>query len=390
MKAKVRLEWVDVLRGILMFLVVYGHYTTVPSVEKYIYSFHMPAFFLISGMMLAFNKEWRPLRFVWKRIKSLLVPYLLLNLYVVPIWWVNICNGTADPEPFWHVFVGIAASNVRSGYSIASNTTWFIPCLFVTEMIFFAAKKLLRRDFLVAAVIPAVSAVMYLTVTSRHTGGGYWHVESAFTAVIFYLAGYLFLKRLGAVKEMLRRSMARNVLLIGLLYGTGLWFAERNGRVSLIGDYYKILPYFYLAALSTSFALVLTMMLLAERGWFSRVFDPAKQVGVTTLPYMAFQVGTIRILRHYIPFFRADIEWRILLLSVIFYVAFLPAAKFIQRFLLPGRKKNAGPAERIRTGGRRPLRKQPGILYSGAPFRKGESGRGAGVSLRQKRLSHLR
>jgi acyltransferase len=390
LKSKVRLEWVDVLRGILMFLVIYGHYTSVPSIEKYIYSFHMPAFFLISGMMLAFNKEWRPARFVWKRVKSLLLPYLLLNLYVVPIWWVNVCNGTADPEPFWHVFVGIAASNVRSGYSIAANTTWFIPCLFVTEMIFFAAKKLLRKDYLVAAVIPAVSAVMYFAVTSRHPGGGYWHAESAFTAVIFYLAGYLFLRHLDAVRHMLQRSMARNVLLIGLLYGTGLWFAERNGRVSLIGDYYKTLPYFYLAALSTSFALVLTMMLLSERKWFSRVFHLAKRVGVTTLPYMAFQVGVIRIIRHYIPFFREDIEWRILLLSVIFYAAFLPAAVFVQRFLLPGRRKGINPAERTRRAGGRPLARRPGLPYPGTRFRTGESGRGTGVSLGQTGIPHPR
>jgi len=45
-----RIEWLDVLKGIGIFFVVAGHfYKSDDPVLVYIYSFHMPLFFFISG-----------------------------------------------------------------------------------------------------------------------------------------------------------------------------------------------------------------------------------------------------------------------------------------------------------------------------------------------------
>lgn len=55
-KIKKRILWIDVLRGIAMFLVVYGHTSQNAEIKKYIYAFHMPLFFIISGMTSAFQK----------------------------------------------------------------------------------------------------------------------------------------------------------------------------------------------------------------------------------------------------------------------------------------------------------------------------------------------
>lgn len=41
-------EW-DVFKGILMICVVIGHLDFGDNVRQYIYAFHMPLFFLISG-----------------------------------------------------------------------------------------------------------------------------------------------------------------------------------------------------------------------------------------------------------------------------------------------------------------------------------------------------
>jgi fucose 4-O-acetylase-like acetyltransferase len=61
---KPRIEIVDAVKGIAMVLVVYGHvaqglmhrgWWTSPSAnfqDKYIYSFHMAAFFFVSGLFL--------------------------------------------------------------------------------------------------------------------------------------------------------------------------------------------------------------------------------------------------------------------------------------------------------------------------------------------------
>jgi fucose 4-O-acetylase-like acetyltransferase len=48
-----RILWIDVCRGIGILLVVLGHCD--PFFNKYIYGFHMPLFFLLSGWL--YNKQ---------------------------------------------------------------------------------------------------------------------------------------------------------------------------------------------------------------------------------------------------------------------------------------------------------------------------------------------
>ncbi len=72
---------IDVSRGIACLLVVVGHVPTTPSfLHTWIYSFHMPLFFIISGIVLNTNDSVK--EFIKKRVKTLLVPYFLLNISV--------------------------------------------------------------------------------------------------------------------------------------------------------------------------------------------------------------------------------------------------------------------------------------------------------------------
>lgn len=74
-----RIDWIDSLRGYVMFLVVLGHNNnSLEIVTTWIYSFHVPCFFIISGFFLNKWSYERP--FFQKLIslsKKLLIPYLL-------------------------------------------------------------------------------------------------------------------------------------------------------------------------------------------------------------------------------------------------------------------------------------------------------------------------
>lgn len=46
-----RIKWIDLTKGVAIFLMVCGH-TGIPSlISNWIWSFHMPLFFIISGML---------------------------------------------------------------------------------------------------------------------------------------------------------------------------------------------------------------------------------------------------------------------------------------------------------------------------------------------------
>src|SRR5690606_7402737 len=63
-----RIDWVDQVKGFAIFLVVYGH--NFPVTEKFIYTFHMPLFFIVSGFFFPSKPDFSTLR---KRFKSIMI-----------------------------------------------------------------------------------------------------------------------------------------------------------------------------------------------------------------------------------------------------------------------------------------------------------------------------
>ena len=85
-----RIAWLDYARGIAMTLVVYGHcfrglagagiaspYGMLGTVDYLIYTFHMPVFFLISGILAARSSPGGGASFWLSKVEPILWPYLL-------------------------------------------------------------------------------------------------------------------------------------------------------------------------------------------------------------------------------------------------------------------------------------------------------------------------
>lgn len=83
---KKRIEFYDIAKGILMSMVVLGHIITMnysgsALLKSFIYTFHVPAFFIITGMLMkvSLTEECKFSFFVKKKFKTLLIPYFCLK-----------------------------------------------------------------------------------------------------------------------------------------------------------------------------------------------------------------------------------------------------------------------------------------------------------------------
>lgn len=140
-----RIKFIDLARGIGIILVVFGH-AIVPEIRnsnsifmniyKYIYIFHMPLFFFISGYVFEINKgRYSDIKlFIKKKAKSLLLPYISFSIisYVVIALCLNI-NGLKDIL----INAGYKVGNIgESIYQILlcnnniDKHIWFIYALF--------------------------------------------------------------------------------------------------------------------------------------------------------------------------------------------------------------------------------------------------------------------
>ena len=80
-----RIKWIDTAKGIGLLLVILGH-LHVPYMTTWIYTFHMPLFFFLSGVVFSGSK-YTFKEFLVKKIKSLVVPYFCLG-FVIYLFYV--------------------------------------------------------------------------------------------------------------------------------------------------------------------------------------------------------------------------------------------------------------------------------------------------------------
>jgi len=127
-----RLEWVDAAKGLGIILVVIAHVWTRGPVRDFIYAFHMPLFFLLSGYM---SKPRSMADFIPKQVRAMAVPYFafLLSLAVFDMMFETmrghhpIFQNARDAA--WRLVVG--GSELRGPFTIF----WFVPCLFFARIL---------------------------------------------------------------------------------------------------------------------------------------------------------------------------------------------------------------------------------------------------------------
>lgn len=128
-----RLEWVDVARGIGIIAVVVGHAWTGGAVHAAMYSFHMPLFFLLSGIL---SRPLPPGHFLWRQLVGQMRPYaLFLLLLLLADQIIERAKGYQPifhrwPQDVWPVVLG--GTWLKGPYTVF----WFVPCLMVARIIF--------------------------------------------------------------------------------------------------------------------------------------------------------------------------------------------------------------------------------------------------------------
>lgn len=179
---KTRIAWIDTARGICIFLVVLGHTILPHSWLVYVFSFHMPFFFFLSGYL--YNPEKYPdwLTFTKQKIRTILWPYLTfftLNY----IYWLFYFNSKDYFAPIWQM---LYSSNRLSAPFIP---LWFLTCLFLVEIIFYFLQKKLKGIQL--PLIISALAIIGFAIANRFIAM-VWSLDIALIALLFYYLGFVF------------------------------------------------------------------------------------------------------------------------------------------------------------------------------------------------------
>lgn len=154
---KSRLDYFDAAKGLAIIAVILGH-CNLGLVNSFVYSFHLPLFFIISGYFS--NPCTTISHFTKKRFKQLIVPYLISSGIIVMMYTVD-SYVHAGYWPSRTAFKNIVIATLyASGGEVrlpwgnipSIGAIWFLPAIFIAQIIWrYALSK--KYPFLLMLVI---------------------------------------------------------------------------------------------------------------------------------------------------------------------------------------------------------------------------------------------
>ncbi|MED3564122.1 acyltransferase family protein [Bacillus xiapuensis] len=275
-----RIEWLDIGKGLGMLLVMLGH-TNIPSpIKTYIYTFHMPLFFFLSGYLFNFNKFPNIKTFVLKRTKTLIWPYLCFS-FVAYLWFIFlfILRQVDYDHNLLLPILGSFIATRKSFWTVHTGALWFMNCLLCTELLFYFLSKVGRtkKFILMGLVFLSVLGCLYNKLVDKPLP---WSIDISLISVGFYGVGFFYKE----YKMKLERYLSLNnfifFLIINMVTGY-LNFVYSGERVDFYNSSLGNIFLFYLSALSGIGA----FMILIKRMKQSKILQ---YIGENSLIYLAF------------------------------------------------------------------------------------------------------
>lgn len=186
----------DMMKGLGVWLVIMGHLQNPDEIGygvwDYIYSFHMPMFFLISGYL--FSDKGQSFRtFFIHKIKTIWLPYTVL--YFVSLVYFAIITGA--PENLTRVKAIMQGWLLSGQYLVEARTNnfplWFLPHILLANCIFyFLSRNKDTKLFGLLLLIIAILTVPFQNLFQEEKC--IWEIIVLPVSLVFMGLGYLYKK----------------------------------------------------------------------------------------------------------------------------------------------------------------------------------------------------
>ena len=224
----VRIEELDYLKGILITLVVLFHLTYFSTeytlAKQFVYTFHMPAFLVISGWLM--NIE-APLPHFGRMISKILLPYIVfesgyivisaLKMVAVPIAELNVSTF------LYHFF----ASPV--------GPYWFLHTLIICAVVY----KLWHTIFASSASKQAIAMVLTIWILAQ-----YVHIIS-FASGCFFIAGAILRRSNIHITNILSPNILALIALIVLCTNPDFFVEESLSGIAIVYVMMSVMLFLY-------------------------------------------------------------------------------------------------------------------------------------------------
>ena len=248
---KERIWFIDYAKIIGLWMVILAHlyssegYDSSNVIRTYIYGFHMPFFFAVSGML--YKQRPQGLKYaLFKNIKSLFIPWLVFNLIFIIIEIITTNKGFIN-------IVNTFFTCIFKGKDTYCQASWFVICLFYIKCIFDVFKYTNKMIF--AYIIIA------LTFYSKFK---YFYFASATIGFTFYYLGYVSFEYLKKISRLdLNKWLFAITAIVSFIIS--YYLTQINGKVSVYAASLKNPFIFYANSIIGSLGIIAFALLLNKQ-----------------------------------------------------------------------------------------------------------------------------
>lgn len=314
-----RIVWADQAKGLAIFLMVYAHNS--PLCETYIYTFHMPLFFFVSGL---FHPKKVSFKKIFQRAKQLLIPYFIWSMLLYLFWFLIGRNYgvSADKEYNWlDNLLGIFYAQGDNEFMNWGIPMWFIPCLFISFLLFSLVNKIpnkyLRILSLLGLIIIGFSYPIYFSFDLP------WSIDIACVSLIFYsLAFHL-------KSFLINLKYKPTLLLLSSLLILYIIIVSWNPKVDMYRAIYNNELLFAINGISGTLILILLLKLIT----LPKIIN---YIGKHTIIVLALHLRVLTIIKLVLLVFGVSSfdfnEFTKILLAILQVVLILPLFPLINRY----------------------------------------------------------
>lgn len=344
-QVKPRLHWLDYAKIIGIFLVVLGHSGIPLGAVNFIYSFHMPLFFFLSGYLFDSSKYTSLRVFASQRFKQLLIPYFYFNI-ITYLFWVFIGrkfgNDAAIDISVFTPLIGILYGTDTGNYLVHCGSLWFLACLYVVEIIYYLMAKAKSAKVVLYVLLFCIA---YINYKLKHVMWPF-SFDVALIALIFYgLANELN----PVIQNLLQLKVSFKLILTTASLAAMILLIPVNGRADMSSNTYQNYFLFLgIALIGILFTCLLSNLLADTIGRNAFVEYFAKN----TIVILAFHsvAGTlIKGISHFVFKQPVELFQNVLFINVLFsiatFICLIPVIHVLNRYFpfMLGRTKSTVP-----------------------------------------------
>lgn len=230
-----RVDFIDLAKGLGMLAIIWGHTRLSGWSFEFVYAWHIPLFFFLSGLVFSRDRYPSLSIFLKKKWNGLLLPYLFYSCFTWIIWVVVMKVTHADIQSYWAPLLETFIARGSGGFMLHNVPLWFPTCLFVMELCYFYLSRLSVWLRIVISVM--LAAVSYLLITYCSVVDvtlAPWNLEVMCLALPWFVLGHVLLENVGYESSLNWVAKNRWFVLTACVVGIAvvLLCSNYNGRIS--------------------------------------------------------------------------------------------------------------------------------------------------------------